>query len=140
MPILGSTEQRDLIWRKRQEKRIDASEPDPERVLLNYLRQGYHDDTPVQLNGRDASATGRVLRDCVVSRLEVANALAMLPDPERRCVEAWFVGNRSRKTARLHLGLDDRAMHVLAHNGLRAMVRRIFEHAWFGAGDVGMVA
>src|SRR5437870_541008 len=99
MPVLGSTEQRDLLWRRSQERRDDAGEPDPERVLLSYLRHGYVEGVPLQLNGKGASATGRVLRDAVVSRLEVCNALALLPDPERRCVEAWFIDGRSRRTA-----------------------------------------
>ena len=99
---------------------------DPVRDLESYLRGEYRAGLPLRLTVRVPSATGYRLRDAVVSRLEVASALRVLPLRQRRVVELLFAHERPVDEVARLLGVSARTVYDDRARGLAAMAAVIY--------------
>ena len=115
MAVLGSTERR----------RYDT----PTRDLSAYLHGEYRAGVPWKLTVRHPSATGYQLSDRIVSRLEIANAVRLLPYRQRRIVEMTFEQGWSPVRVCLALSISTATFHRDKAEALRTVVGVVYEWA-----------
>jgi DNA-directed RNA polymerase specialized sigma24 family protein len=89
MTAIGSRESYERL-------RAQGRRPDAHRNLAHYLRGEYRHEVPWKLTTRTPDATGRQLSDRMVSRLEIANALRLLPYRQRRVIELYVIEDKSK--------------------------------------------
>jgi len=99
---------------------------DPVRDLARYLAGEFRHGVPWRLTVRHPSATGYQLTDRLVSRLEVASALRLLPYRQRRVVELLCVADLpiGRVAQRLHVA--ERTVYADREQALALMALIIF--------------
>ena len=102
---------------------------DPVRDLEAYLKREYAAGVPWRLTVRHPSATGYQLSDRVVSRLEVANALRLLPYRQRRVIELLYEQDRPAAEVATRLGVSERTVYLDRQEALAAMVTIIYQEA-----------
>ena len=115
MAVLGSTERR----------RYDT----PTRDLSAYLHGEYRAGVPWKLTVRHPSATGYQLSDRIVSRLEIANTVRLLPYRQRRIVELTFEQGWSPVRVCLALSISTATFHRDKAEALRTVVGAVYEWA-----------
>lgn len=102
---------------------------DPVRDLETYLKGEYQRGLPLRMTVRVPSATGYRLRDQVVSRLEVASALRVLPYRQRRVVELLFEADRPAEEVAALLGVSERTVYDDRAKALASMAQVIYREA-----------
>lgn len=107
----------------------ERRERNPVRDLEAYLRGEYRAGVPWRLTVRHPSATGYALSDRLVSRLEVAHALMLLPYRQRRVVELLYVEDRPAAEVATRLGVSERTVYLDRTDALAAMVAVIHDEA-----------
>lgn len=101
----------------------------PVKELEAYLVGEYRAGVPWRLTVRHTTATGQALSDKLVSRLEVANALRLLPYRQRRVVELLYQEDRPAAEVAALLGVSERTVYADRLDALAAMVSVIYREA-----------
>ena len=101
--------------------RARGQEPSPVADLAAYLAGEYRTGLPWRLTSRRSSATGQALADRMVSRLEAASALRLLPYRQRRVVELLYQEDHTAIAVALRLGVCIRTIHADRRAALVAM-------------------
>jgi DNA-directed RNA polymerase specialized sigma24 family protein len=99
----------------------------PTRDLAAYLHGEYRAGVPWRLTVREPSKTGYQLHDRVVSRLEIAAALRLLPWRQRRLVELHFEAGLTRVAVCGRLAISEATFHRDKAEALRTLVGAIYE-------------
>lgn len=102
---------------------------DPVKDLETYLKGEYQKGMPLRMTVRVPSSTGYQLRDQVVSRLEIANALRLLPLRQRRVVELLFEADRPAEEVARVLGVSERTVYDDRAKALAMMAGIIYVEA-----------
>ena len=102
---------------------------DPVKDLEAYLKGEYQKGMPLRMTVRVPSATGYQLRDQIVSRLEIANALRLLPLRQRRVIELLFEADRPAEEVAATLGVSERTVYDDRAKALAAMAQVIYQEA-----------
>jgi DNA-directed RNA polymerase specialized sigma24 family protein len=105
---------------------VEGRHHTPTRDLGAYLHGEYRAGVPWRLTVRHASATGYELSDRVVSRLEIANALRLLPYRQRRLIELHYGYDLSRAEVCRRLAVSESTFHRDQAEALRVMVTAIY--------------
>jgi len=99
----------------------------PTRDLGAYLRGEYRAGVPWRLTVRHASATGYELSDKIVSRLEIANALRLLPYRQRRVIELHYADDLARERVCRLLGISEATFHRDQAEALKRICSSVYE-------------
>jgi len=99
---------------------------DPVRDLGAYLAGEFRHGVPWRLTVRHPSATGYQLTDRLVSRLEIANALRLLPYRQRRVIELLCVADLPPATVATRLHVAERTVYADREQALALMALIIF--------------
>ena len=125
MAAIGSVERAGRV--DRQGRPITAT-----RDLGAYLHGEYQAGAPFKITERHPTKTGYQLSDKIVSRLEIANAVKLLPYRQRRIVEMVFEQGKSRQQVCRALSISDATFHREKAAALLAIVGTVYE---WGAGE-----
>lgn len=120
MAVIGSVERAGRVDRR-------GRPITPTRDLGAYLRGEYLNGAPLKLTERHPTKTGYELSDRIVSRLEIANAVRLLPYRQRRIVEMVFEQGLSRQQACHALSISDATFHREKAAALRTIVGAVYE-------------
>lgn len=104
---------------------MSTTERSPVRDLEHYLAGEYRAGVPWRLTVRAPSATGYQLADRLVSRLEVANALRLLPYRQRRVVELLVLAGRDAAWVAGRLRVSERTVYLERAEALALMARLV---------------
>ncbi len=99
----------------------------PTRDLGAYLHGEYRAGVPWRLTVRHPSATGYELSDRIVSRLEIANALRLLPYRQRRLIELHYGDDLTRGEVCRRLAVSESTFHRDQAEALRHIVSVVYE-------------
>jgi DNA-directed RNA polymerase specialized sigma24 family protein len=102
-------------------------EPNPVADLAAYLAGEFQAGEPLRLTSRRASGAGQSLSDKMVSRLELANALRLLPYRQRRVVELLYGEDMPAGAVAGRLGVCKRTVWADRLLALTAMAAVIYE-------------